>query len=128
MDIPYYNSPAVPRIVIFNALIIHPVSSSIFLHRFWIVPKLLKDGEKADVAVVGPPHNGCDAALLNTLAKMQPQRIVYVSCNPATLAWDLKILHQKGYTPLEAQRVDMFPHTGHIECTYEVPGVKRLTE
>ncbi|NLX90525.1 MAG: 23S rRNA (uracil(1939)-C(5))-methyltransferase RlmD [Firmicutes bacterium] len=81
-----------------------------------IVPTLLKEGEKADVVVVDPPRKGCDAALLDTMAKMQPQRIVYVSCNPATLARDLKILHQKGYIPLEAQPVDMFPHTFHVEC------------
>lgn len=78
--------------------------------------QLYKDGYRPDVVVVDPPRKGCDPSLLNTIAEMRPDRIVYISCNPSTLARDLKILHQKSYTPIEAQPVDMFPHTAHVEC------------
>ncbi|RKD33416.1 23S rRNA (uracil(1939)-C(5))-methyltransferase RlmD [Thermohalobacter berrensis] len=81
-----------------------------------IFPKLYKQGIKADVVVVDPPRKGCDESVLDTIAKMQPKRIVYVSCNPSTLARDLKYLDEKGYKTLEIQPVDMFPHTMHVEC------------
>ncbi|EEG78841.1 23S rRNA (uracil(1939)-C(5))-methyltransferase RlmD [Dethiobacter alkaliphilus] len=80
-----------------------------------VVPRLFKQGYHADVVVVDPPRKGCDEKLLATIAAMRPQRIVYVSCNPATLARDLKYLQQNGYNPIEAQPVDMFPHTSHVE-------------
>ena len=80
-----------------------------------IVPYLYKNGNRADVAVVDPPRKGCAADLLETMTVMQPQRIVYVSCNPATLARDLGFLKQNGYFPREAQAVDMFPQTTHVE-------------
>jgi len=80
-----------------------------------VVPKLYKKGYKADVVVVDPPRKGCDEKLLATMIKMQPNRIVYVSCNPSTLARDLKHLEANGYKTIEAQPVDMFPHTAHVE-------------
>ena len=80
-----------------------------------VFPKLYKEGIKADVIVVDPPRKGCDEEVLNTMVKMNPKRIVYVSCNPSTLARDLKYLDEKGYKTLEVQPVDMFPHTMHVE-------------
>jgi len=65
--------------------------------------------------VVDPPRKGCDEKLLETMAAMKPERIVYVSCNPATLARDFKYLEERGYKTKEVQPVDMFPQTGHIE-------------
>lgn len=81
-----------------------------------ILPQLLKEGLKADVVILDPPRKGCELALLQAVAQIQPQRIVYVSCNPATLARDLKILADHNYITQEIQPVDMFPHTSHVEC------------
>jgi 23S rRNA (uracil1939-C5)-methyltransferase len=80
-----------------------------------VIPEIYKQGVKADVVVVDPPRKGCDEALLDTLVKMQPDRIVYVSCNPATLARDLNFLSGTGFRVVEVQPVDMFPWTGHVE-------------
>ena len=80
-----------------------------------VVPRLFKAGYHADVVVVDPPRKGCDEKLLATTVAMQPARIVYVSCNPATLARDLKYLTANGYQTAEVQPVDMFPHTSHVE-------------
>ena len=81
-----------------------------------VVPELYKKGEKADVVFVDPPRKGCDEILLKTLVDMAPSRIVYVSCNPSTLARDLKYLCSKGFKVHEVQPVDMFPWTEHVEC------------
>ncbi len=81
-----------------------------------VVPKLYEKGIKADVVVVDPPRKGCEEIVLDTIANMQPERIVYVSCNPATLARDLAYLEEKGYRTVEVQPVDMFPHTAHVEA------------
>ena len=78
--------------------------------------KYEKDGIQADVMVVDPPRKGCDAACLDTMLRMKPQRIVYVSCDPATLARDLKILCADGADELQkVQPVDMFPQTAGVE-------------
>lgn len=81
-----------------------------------VIPNWAKEGIHADVIVVDPPRKGCDAALLKTIIEMKPKRVVYVSCNPATLARDLGILETGGYQTLEVQPVDMFPMTMHVEC------------
>ena len=81
-----------------------------------VVPELYNEGIRADVVVVDPPRKGCDEKLLETMVKMQPKRIVYVSCNPSTLARDLKFLAASGYRIEEVQPVDMFPWTEHVEC------------
>ncbi|WP_040205355.1 23S rRNA (uracil(1939)-C(5))-methyltransferase RlmD [Neobacillus jeddahensis] len=81
-----------------------------------VIPKWYMDGNAADVLVVDPPRKGCDEALLNTIIEMKPKKVVYVSCNPATLARDLRILEDGGYKAVEVQPVDMFPHTTHVEC------------
>lgn len=90
-----------------------------------IVPLLYKEGLRADVVVVDPPRKGCDQALLETISKMSPQRIVYLSCNPATLARDLSFLAKNGFTPVEAQPVDMFPQTSHVECVVLITRVEK---
>ena len=80
--------------------------------------------EKADVAILDPPRQGCDERLLKAVVKTQPERIVYVSCDPATLARDIKYLTEKGYTFVEATPVDMFPWTQHVECVSLLQKVK----
>ncbi|NTU21257.1 23S rRNA (uracil(1939)-C(5))-methyltransferase RlmD [Brevibacillus sp. HB1.2] len=79
-----------------------------------VIPAWKEKGIRADVIVVDPPRKGCDEALLTTILEMQPERVVYVSCNPSTLARDLKVLADS-YAVKEVQPVDMFPHTGHVE-------------
>lgn len=80
-----------------------------------VIPEMYKKGIKADVIVVDPPRKGCDERLLEVIAEMGPERVVYVSCNPATLARDLKYLSERGYQVKEVQPVDMFPQTVHTE-------------
>ena len=81
-----------------------------------VLPEMYAKGEaRADVIVVDPPRKGCDAALLETVVKMQPERIVYVSCDSATLARDLKWLCAEGYELKRVRGVDMFPMTVHVE-------------
>lgn len=75
---------------------------------------LAKTNEKMDVVFLDPPRKGCDEKFLNSLLKLSPERIVYISCNPSTLARDLFVLKDK-YEVLEIQPVDMFPHTFHVE-------------
>src|SRR5690625_7540392 len=87
------------------------------------MPWWTAQGLKPDVIVVDPPRKGCDEALLEAMIAMQPKRIVYVSCNPSTLARDLRILEDSGYNTQEVQPVDMFSQTGHVECV-----VKRSEE
>ena len=70
---------------------------------------------KADVICVDPPRKGCEESLLDTVAAMEPERIVYVSCDPATLARDVKYLGEKGYALKKVCPVDQFAHTGHVE-------------
>ena len=81
-----------------------------------VIPRWREAGIAADVIVVDPPRKGCDAQLLDTIVRMRPKRVVYVSCNPATLARDLAVLEAGGFRTVEVQPVDMFPHTGHVEC------------
>lgn len=69
----------------------------------------------ADVIVVDPPRKGCDEKLLQCMVKMAPSRIVYVSCDPATLARDLKFLEKNGYKVQKARCTDMFAHSVHVE-------------
>ncbi len=81
-----------------------------------VVEKLISNGEKADIAVVDPPRKGCDENLLTLLKNMNPEKIVYVSCNSSTLARDVAILREYGYVLKKACAVDMFPQTCHIEA------------
>lgn len=75
-----------------------------------------KDMRHPDVIVVDPPRKGCDEACLSTMLKMQPKRIVYVSCDSATLARDLRVLCDGGYGIDRVRCVDLFGHSVHVEC------------
>ena len=87
-----------------------------------VVPKMYENGITADVVFVDPPRKGCDEKLLNTIIAMKAEKIVYISCNPATLARDLKYLTDNGYEVKEVQPVDMFPQTRTYRkcCTSKV--------
>ncbi len=81
-----------------------------------VLPTLVEQGIKADVIIMDPPRKGCDKKVLEAAAMAKPKRIVYISCNPATLARDLKILSELGYSINKVQPLDMFPYTTHVEC------------
>ena len=85
-----------------------------------VVPKMYSGGKTANVVVVDPPRKGCDEKVLDTIVSMKPDRVVYVSCNPSTLARDLAYLDERGYKCVEIQPVDMFPHTMHVECCAKI--------
>ena len=85
-----------------------------------VIPEWYGNGVVADVLVVDPPRKGCDEKLLQTIINMKPKKVVYVSCNPATLARDLRILEDGGYQTVEVQPVDMFPQTMHVECVAQL--------
>lgn len=78
------------------------------------MPQWVKEGWKPDVIVVDPPRTGCDDKLLKTILQVKPKKVVYVSCNPSTLAKDAQQL-SKAYHVDYIQPVDMFPHTAHVE-------------
>lgn len=81
-----------------------------------VLPKLYENDKiRADVVCVDPPRKGCDEACLETIVKMEPERVVYVSCDSATLARDLRCLCEKGYELKRVRGCDMFPQTGHVE-------------
>lgn len=81
-----------------------------------ILPAWEKEGWKADVIIVDPPRTGLDESLLKTITKTKPKRLIYVSCNPSTLAKNAAVLAEKGSYQLESlQPVDMFPHTAQVE-------------
>ena len=85
--------------------------------RVGAVEKLLPQLEiTADIVLLDPPRKGCDRAVLEALLRNKPVRIVYVSCKPATLARDLKVLCQSGYRLVQVQPADFFPQTAHVEC------------
>lgn len=76
---------------------------------------LYERGERPDVIIIDPPRKGCDAAVISTIAAMRPTRVVYVSCDPATLARDLKQFTAEEYNIEAVTPVDMFPGTAHVE-------------
>lgn len=80
-----------------------------------VMPEWKAQGIKPDVILVDPPRKGCDASFLQTMIEMNPKRIVYVSCNPSTLARDLRILEDGGYATQALTPVDMFSQTNHVE-------------
>uniref|UniRef100_A0A4Y8PW05 23S rRNA (Uracil(1939)-C(5))-methyltransferase RlmD n=1 Tax=Paenibacillus athensensis TaxID=1967502 RepID=A0A4Y8PW05_9BACL len=85
-----------------------------------LLPQWVREGFHPDVVVVDPPRTGCEAALLGALVDAKPQRLVYVSCNPSTLAKDCKTLLEGGYRLEWVQPVDMFPQTAHVECVVKL--------
>ena len=84
-----------------------------------LLPRKYKEENiQADIIVVDPPRKGCDESLLDTILDMEPDKVVYVSCDPATLARDLKYLCQKDYKLEKVAVVDQFCHSTHVEvCT-----------
>lgn len=78
--------------------------------------QLAREGTQPNVVVLDPPRKGCDAATLAAVAQMNPQRIVYISCNSATLARDAALLCESGYTLSRCRPVDLFPRTAHVEA------------
>ena len=88
--------------------------------------RLAAEGNKPDVICVDPPRKGCAKSVLEDIARMAPQRIVYVSCDPGTLARDLRILDELGYETVSVQPVDMFPQTSGVE-TVVLLSHKKLT-
>ena len=77
---------------------------------------LAEAGETVDVVLMDPPRAGSSRAFLTSLLTLAPKRVVYVSCNPETLARDLGVLTKGGYAVRRLQPVDLFPHTRHVEC------------
>lgn len=76
---------------------------------------LCDENVRPDCIVLDPPRKGCDSKLISTVTKMSPDRIVYVSCDPATIARDLIIFNENGYSAIKALPLDMFPRTAHVE-------------
>ncbi|WP_081383828.1 23S rRNA (uracil(1939)-C(5))-methyltransferase RlmD [Paenibacillus sp. FSL R5-0636] len=105
-----------------------------------VIPNWKEEGITADVIVVDPPRKGCDPRLLETILAMKPERVVYVSCNPSTLARDLRVLEDGGYKTVEVTPVDMFPHTVHVESvallvrdnsamkSFYLPGISNMVQ
>ncbi|WP_064094168.1 23S rRNA (uracil(1939)-C(5))-methyltransferase RlmD [Rossellomorea aquimaris] len=84
-----------------------------------LMPKWKKEGWRPDVVVVDPPRTGCDNKFLDTIKEVKPKKLVYVSCNPSTLAKDIDYL-KKHYRVEYLQPVDMFPQTAHVECVAQL--------
>ncbi len=81
-----------------------------------VLPDLVKKGMRPDAIVIDPPRKGCEESVLSAIVESGVNRVVYVSCNPATLSRDAKVLCGHSYTIVHVQPVDMFPHTQHVEC------------
>ena len=80
-----------------------------------LAAQLEREGVRPDIVVVDPPRKGLAPEVVDTVAKMAPERVVYVSCDPATLARDVKRFGALGYVPAQAEAVDLFPRTAHVE-------------
>ena len=89
-----------------------------------VVEDLISKGERADVVVVDPPRKGCDEKLLNLINTISPEKIVYVSCNSATLGRDLKVLKEFGYKLEKACAIDLFPQSVHCETVVMLSQLK----
>ncbi len=78
--------------------------------------KMAARKEKADVVFMDPPRTGSDKRFIDSVARLAPDRVVYISCNPVTLKRDLELFRTRGYKVRKIQPVDMFPGTAHVEC------------
>ena len=83
--------------------------------------------KEIDVAILNPPRKGCEGGFLNALIAKRAKRILYVSCDPATLARDLSILCNAGYQLESVQPFDMFPQTMHVECVASLSLIHKKT-
>ena len=90
-----------------------------------VLHEMASGGENADYIVLDPPRKGCDVSLLNTIGTMKPEKIVYISCNCATLARDIKIISEYGYSTRSVTPFDMFPQTSHVETAVLMSHVKQ---
>ena len=90
-----------------------------------VLPRLYQQGERFAAAVLDPPRKGCAPEVLNTVDRMRIPKLVYISCNPATLARDLGLLKDLGYRTDSIQPIDMFPQTYHVESVATLTRVKR---
>jgi 23S rRNA (uracil-5-)-methyltransferase RumA len=100
-----------------NALLNQITNASFYVGRAeTLLPEWVRAGITVDVIIVDPPRTGCDVQLLHALAEARPRKIVYVSCNPATLAKDCHMLRAAGFQMEYVQPIDMFPQTAHVEC------------
>ena len=77
--------------------------------------RLAARGVRPDAVIVDPPRRGVSAELIDAVCAMAPERLIYVSCDPATLARDLRLLAGRGYAAVRCRAVDMFPRTSHVE-------------
>jgi tRNA (uracil-5-)-methyltransferase len=84
-----------------------------------VLPKWVKKGWQPDIVVVDPPRTGLDSQLIQTILQVKPKKLIYVSCNPSTLAKDIQTLSAK-YEVKYIQPVDMFPQTAHVECVSQI--------
>ena len=78
--------------------------------------KLTLKGIKPDIVILDPPRKGCDSSAIDAVSKMSPDKIIMISCNPATAARDCSLFEQKGYVTRKVQPFDLFPRTVHVEC------------
>ena len=88
-----------------------------------LIPQWAAEGREeaeADIAILDPPRAGCRPELLSAIAETSIPFVIYVSCDPATLARDVKLLHEAGYELIEATPVDMFPNSGHVETVVQL--------
>ena len=90
-----------------------------------IMPQWLREGIQPTVVFVDPPRKGLEASFIETTAAVKPERIVYISCNPATLARDLALFAEEGYVTKQVQPVDLFPQTTHVECVVLMSRVEK---
>jgi 23S rRNA (uracil1939-C5)-methyltransferase len=97
-----------------------------YARRF--LARALAQGRRFETVIVDPPRSGLGKRVARLLAKLSPQGIVYVSCNPFAMARDVKILRDSGYTLEEVQPLDLFPHTDHVECVIRLSGGTRTEE
>ena len=81
-----------------------------------IALKLADSNTNPDIIIVDPPRKGCDNITIESVVRMSPEKIIMISCNPATAARDCSIFNSHGYSTLKVRAVDMFPSTGHVEC------------
>ena len=88
--------------------------------------KWIQSGEKVEIVVIDPPRRGCSREVLKNIIKIKPEQILYVSCDMPTLARDIKYITEKGYNLKEAQPIDMFPHTSHIECLVHLTRLRTI--
>src|SRR5699024_7147380 len=90
-----------------------------------LLPQWAEKGVKADVILVDPPRKGLEPSFIESAVEMNPDRIVYVSCNPSTLARDLALFDEKRFKATEVTPVDLFPQTPHVQCVVALENVNQ---